>query len=239
MSCLILSRGRSLLKTGTRTLQSFSAPSLTTRSQEPPGYRNVLEKRNIPDLRLTSFSVSAVVNKKVVQEVELTNILDKYQGLLDTLNKHQEEEGEIREPLQRLGFVVLSENVSVQKLSLETDEIRHFSNTFQGLDKRKIIRAADSKDIKLPSEIRIGKFTLKEDNRIFQNWSDLKNKANISEDEARTLLDNCNLARKMNLAAAHALAKPQYGDKKESLLAARSARLTLGTRTNAANAARP
>ena len=38
----------------------------------------------------------------------------------------------------------------------------------------------------------------------------------------------------MNLAsaAAHALAKPQYGDKKESLLA-RSARLTLGTRTPA------
>ena len=101
MSLLILSRGRSLLKTGTRTLQSIS--SLTTRSQEPPGYRNVLEKRNIPDLRLTSFSVSAVVNKKVVQEVELTNILDKYQGLLDTLNKHQEEEGEIKDPLSRAG----------------------------------------------------------------------------------------------------------------------------------------
>ena len=117
MSVLFFSRGRSLLlKTGTRTLQSFS--SLTTRSQEPPGYRNVLEKRNIPDLRLTSFSVSAVVNKKVVQEVELTNILDKYQGLLDTLNKHQEEEGEIKQPLQRLGYVVLSENVSVQRLSL-------------------------------------------------------------------------------------------------------------------------
>ena len=40
----------------------------------------------IQDLRLTSFSVSSVVNKKVVQEVEQTNILDKYQGLLDTLN---------------------------------------------------------------------------------------------------------------------------------------------------------
>ena len=37
---------------------------------------------------------------------------------------------------------------------------------------------------------------------------------------------------KTSLAATHALAKPQYGDKKESLLA-RSARLTLGTRTNA------
>ena len=86
MSVFILSRGRSLLKTGTRTLQSFSVPSLTTRSQEPPGYRNVLEKRMIQDLRLTSFSVSSVVNKKVVQEVEQTNILDKYQGLLDTLN---------------------------------------------------------------------------------------------------------------------------------------------------------
>ena len=96
MSAMLFSRGRYLLKTGTRHLQSFSAPSLTTRSQEPPGYRNVLEKRNIQDLRLTSpFSVSSVVNKKVVQEVELTNILDKYQGLLDTLNKHQEEEGEI------------------------------------------------------------------------------------------------------------------------------------------------
>ena len=52
----------------------------------------------IQDLRLTSFSVSSVVNKKVVQEVEQTNILDKYQGLLDTLNKHQEEEeGEIKD----------------------------------------------------------------------------------------------------------------------------------------------
>merc|ERR1719436_1066205 len=142
MSVFILSRGRSLLlTTGTRPLMSFSVASLTTRSQEPPGYRNVLEKRNIPDLCLTSFSVSAVVNKKVVQEVELTNILDKYQGLLDTLNKHQEEEGEVREPLQRLGFVVLSENVSVQRLSLETDEIRYFSNTFQAPDKRIIIQA--------------------------------------------------------------------------------------------------
>ena len=103
MSRIILSRGRSLLKTGTRTLQSFSVPSLTTRSQEPPGYRNVLEKRNIQDLRLTSFSVSSVVNKKVVQEVELTNILDKYQGLLDSLNTHQEEEGEIKDPLSRAG----------------------------------------------------------------------------------------------------------------------------------------
>ena len=131
MSRLVLSRGRSLLKTGTRTLQTFSVPSLTTRSQEPPGYRNVLEKRNIQDLRLTSFSVSSVVNKKVVQEVELTNILDKYQGLLDSLNKHQEEEGEIKDPLQRLGFVVLRENVPVQRLSLETDIIRYFPNTFQ------------------------------------------------------------------------------------------------------------
>ena len=57
----------------------------------------------IQDLRLTSFSVSSVVNKKVVQEVEQTNILDKYQGLLDTLNKHQEEEGEIKDPLSRAG----------------------------------------------------------------------------------------------------------------------------------------
>ena len=194
MSAMLFSRGRSLLKTGTRPLMSFSVASLTTRSQEPPGYRNVLKKRNIPDLRLTSFSVSAVVNKKVVQEVELTNILDKYQGLLDTLNKHQEEEGEIKEPLQRLGFVVLSENVSVQRLSLETDEIRHFSNTFQALDKRKINRAANSKDIKLPSEIRIKFFTLEEDNRILQNWSDLKTKANLSEDEARTVLDNSDLS---------------------------------------------
>ena len=103
MSRIILTRGISLLKTGTRTLQTFSVPSLTTRSQEPPGYRNVLEKRNIQDLRLTSFSVSSVVNKKVVQEVELTNILDKYQGLLDSLNKHQEEEGEIKDPLSRAG----------------------------------------------------------------------------------------------------------------------------------------
>ena len=103
MSRIILSRGISLLKTGTRTLQTFSVASLTTRSQEPPGYRNVLEKRNIQDLRLTSFSVSSVVNKKVVQEVELTNILDKYQGLLDTLNKHQEEVGKIKDPLSRAG----------------------------------------------------------------------------------------------------------------------------------------
>ena len=150
MSCLILSRGRSLLKTGTRTLQSFSVASLTTRSQEPPGYRNVLEKRNIPDLRLTSFSVSAVVNKKVVQEVELTNILDKYQGLLDTLNKHQEEEGEIKQPLQRLGFVVLSENVPVQSLSLETDDVRYFPNTFQVLNKR-VIRVHFISKFKVPS----------------------------------------------------------------------------------------
>ena len=57
----------------------------------------------IQDLRLTSFSVSSVVNKKVVQEVELTNILDKYQGLLDSLNKHQEEEEEIKDPLSRAG----------------------------------------------------------------------------------------------------------------------------------------
>ena len=127
MSRIILSRGRSLLKTGTRTLQSFSVPSLTTRSQEPPGYRNVLEKRMIQDLRLTSFSVSSVVNKKVVQEVEQTNILDKYQGLLDTLNKHQEEEeGEIKDPFQRLAIVVLRENITVQRLSLETDEIKYF-----------------------------------------------------------------------------------------------------------------
>ena len=128
MSLIFLSRGRSLLKTGTRTLQSFSVASLTTRSQEPPGYRNVLEKRMIQDLRLTSFSVSSVVNKKVVQEVEQTNILDKYQGLLDTLNKHQEEEEEeeIKDPLQRLAVVVLRENIPVQRLSLETDQIRYF-----------------------------------------------------------------------------------------------------------------
>merc|ERR1719507_2316394 len=37
MSRIILSRGRSLLKTGTRTLQSFLVPSLTTRIQECSG----------------------------------------------------------------------------------------------------------------------------------------------------------------------------------------------------------
>ena len=169
MSRLILSRGRSLLKTGTRTLQSFS--SLTTRSQEPPGYRNVLEKRNIPDLRLTSFSVSAVVNKKVVQEVELTNILDKYQGLLDTLNKHQEEEGEIKEPLQRLGFVVLSENIPVQRLSLETDEVRYFPNYNAVLVKIHILREADKVEREISPNVKILKFSLKEKNKIRRKGS--------------------------------------------------------------------
>ena len=194
MSLFILSRGRSLIKTGTRTLQTFSVASLTTRSQEPPGFRNVLEKRNIQDFRLTSFSVSSVVNKKVVQEVELTNILDKYQGLLDTLNKHQEEEGEIKDPLQRLALAILRENIPVRRLSLETDEIRYFSNTFSKMDKRVINQAADRIGLKITSEIKIGRFSLKEDNIFLQNWSDLKTKANLSKDEALTVLNNSDLS---------------------------------------------
>ena len=101
--------------------------------------------------------MSSVVNKKVVQEVELTNILDKYQGLLDTLNKHQEEEGEIKDPLQRLGFLVLSENIPVQRLSLETDVIRYFPNTFSAMDKRVINRAEDRIALKIPSEVKTHK----------------------------------------------------------------------------------
>ena len=117
--------------------------------------------------------MSSVVNKKVVQEVEQTNILDKYQGLLDTLNKHQEEEeGEIKDPLQRLAVVVLRENIPVQRLSLETDEIRYFPNTFSSFDKREINRAADRIGLKIPSDVKILKFSLKEDLQIRKNWSD-------------------------------------------------------------------
>ena len=150
--------------------------------------------------RLTSFSVSSVANKKVVQEVEQTNILDKYQGLLDTLNKHQEEEeGKIKDPLQRLAVVVLRENIPVQRLTLKTDEIRHFPDTFQILNKRELKKAAVRNGLRIPSEIRIRSFSLKENLQILQNWSDLTTKTDLSDDEAKKVLDNSDLSDKDHL----------------------------------------
>ena len=47
--------------------------------------------------------------------------------------------------------------------------------------------------------MRLGKFSLREDNTILQNWSDLKTKANLSKDEALTVLDNSDLSDKDRL----------------------------------------
>ena len=89
---------------------------------------------------------------------------------------------------------VLNENISVRDLCLETDVIRYFPNYFSTLDKSEINRAAKSFGIKIPSKVRIKFFTLKENLQILQNWSDLKTKANLSEDEALTVLDNSDLS---------------------------------------------
>ena len=131
-------------------------------------------------LRAVAFSTAgpASLTRKILQE-------KKYRDLKHSLEAEKEQP----RPLLRMARFVLSENIRVARLALEVDDVLYFPHNWQPMDKRQIVKAANRRGYEIPPEIKINRFTAKEDSVILSNWKHLQVRAGLKQSEAEVMLE--------------------------------------------------
>ena len=132
-------------------------------------------------LRTVAFSTStpgpASLTRKILKE-------KKYRDLQESLK-------DTREPASALlcvGRFVLKQNIRVARQALDLDDILYFPQNCQNMDKRQIVGSANRQGLHIPAEIKINRFTAKEDSVILSNWEQLQVRTGLKESEAVTVM---------------------------------------------------
>ena len=130
--------------------------------------------------RAAFFSSSGPVSltRKILQE-------KKYQDLQQSLQYERQQSS----ALLSVGRFVLRENIRVSRLALEVDDVFYFPPRWETMDKRQIVKAAKRLGFEIPPEIRINRFTAKEDSVILTNWKHLQIRAGLEPSKAEMMLE--------------------------------------------------
>ena len=127
-------------------------------------------------LRTVSTVSTASLTRKILQE-------KKYRALQESLQDQEEPPS----ALLSIGRFVLKENIRVARQALELDDILYFPKNSQIMDKRGIVRAANRHGFHIPAEIKISRFTAKEDSVILTNWNQLQVRTGLKHGEAEKM----------------------------------------------------